>query len=248
VKKTAATSESPAEVIYFNLELGVGFRKPADKTVKQLVKESPPPSCCFIVFRTIIMPIAKILAFSGSARRHSYNQRLVEIAASGARNSGAVVTVISLRDFPMPLFDEDLERDQGLPEATLRLKALFQEHAGLLIACPEYNSSITPLLKNTLDWVSRPAPGEPSLVSFRGKSAALLSGSPGALGGLRGLVHVRAILGNIGVVVLPDQVAVGTAHDAFDGAGSLVDPAIRSRVLTLGEQLAELVRQRSAAV
>lgn len=159
-----------------------------------------------------------------------------------------MVTEISLRDFPMPLFDEDWERDQGLPEATLRLKSLFREHAGLLIACPEYNSSITPLLKNTLDWVSRPAPGESPLAAFRGKSAALLSGSPGALGGLRGLVHVRAILGNIGVMVLPDQVAVGMAHDAFDGVGSLVDAAIKSRVLSLGQQLTELVRQRNVEV
>lgn len=242
------SSPTPAEDTYFNLEPGVGFRKRPDKTVKQWFKWESLAASLLHFFPTVIMPNVKILAFSGSARRHSYNQRLVEIAASGARNCGAAVTVVSLRDFPMPLFDEDLEQDRGLPEATLRLKKLFREHAGLLIACPEYNSSITPLLKNTLDWVSRPAPGEPPLISFRGKSAALLSGSPGTLGGLRGLVHVRAILGNIGVMVLPDQVAIGTAHDAFDGAGSLADPAIRSRVLSLGEQLAELVRQRTVVV
>lgn len=238
----------PATDDYFNLEPGEGFRGLADKSVKQSVKGAGQQPCRSIICPSVIMPIAKILAFSGSARSHSFNQRLVEIAASGARSAGAVVTEISLRDFPMPLFDEDWERDRGLPEATLRLKSLFREHAGLLIACPEYNSSITPLLKNTLDWVSRPAPGEPPLVAFRGKSAALFAASPGALGGLRGLVHVRAILGNIGVMVLPDQVAVGTAHGAFDGAGSLVDSAIHSRVLSLGQQLVGLVRQRNTEV
>ena len=146
----------------------------------------------------------RILAFAGSLRRESFNKKLVPIAAKGARDAGAEVTLIDLADFPLPLFDQDLEARQGMPENGKKLKQLFIDHDGLLIASPEYNSSITAVLKNTIDWVSRPAPDEPSLVAFRSKVATLMSASPGALGGLRRLVHVRSILGNIGVIVLPD--------------------------------------------
>ena len=151
----------------------------------------------------------RILAFACSLRRDPFNKKLVSIAAHGAREAGAEVTLIDLKDFPLPLFDQDLEAEQGMPENGKKLKKLFIDHDGLLIASPEYNSSFPAVLKNAIDWVSRPAPGEPSLVAFRGKVATLMSASPGALGGLRGLVHVRSILGNIGVIVLPDQMAVG---------------------------------------
>ena len=153
----------------------------------------------------------------------SFNKTLVAIAARAARDAGAEVTLIDLKDFPLPLFDQDLEADQGMPENGAKLKQLFIDHDGLLIASPEYNSSVTAVLKNAIDWVSRPAPGEPSLVAFRGKVATLMSASPGALGGLRGLVHLRSILGNIGVIVLPDQIAVARAHEAFQPDGSLSD-------------------------
>ncbi|HEV3119460.1 MAG TPA: NAD(P)H-dependent oxidoreductase [Gemmataceae bacterium] len=128
-----------------------------------------------------------ILAFAGSPRKDSFNKRLVQIAASGARQAGATVTVIDLRDFPMPVFDQDLEAAQGQPETAKRLKNMMVAHDGFLISAPEYNSSITAVLKNTIDWVSRPVPNEPPLVAYRGKAAALMSASPGALGGLRGL-------------------------------------------------------------
>ena len=123
----------------------------------------------------------------------------------------------------------------------MQLKALFLAHDGLLFACPEYNSSVTPLWKNTIDWVSRPAPGETSLQCFDGKVAALCSASPGALGGLRGLVHVRAILGNIGVLVLPAQVAVPKANEAFQPDGSLKDPKQQASVEKLARSLADLL-------
>jgi chromate reductase, NAD(P)H dehydrogenase (quinone) len=102
---------------------------------------------------------ARILAFAGSLRRESFNKKLVPIAAKGARDAGAEVTLISLEDFPLPLFDQDLEARQGMPENGMKLKQLFIDHDGLLIASPEYNSSITAVLKNAIDWVSRPAPG-----------------------------------------------------------------------------------------
>ena len=179
----------------------------------------------------------KILAFAGSTRRASFNHRLVTIAVEHARAAGGEVTLLTLRDFPLPLYDGDLEAAEGLPKAAVEFKALMRAHDALLLACPEYNSSITGVLKNTIDWASRPAPGEAPLVAFRGKVAALLSASTGALGGLRGLVHVRAILGNIGVLVLPAQVAVPNAAAAFDAAGKLVDAATDQKVAALAKEL-----------
>jgi chromate reductase len=183
----------------------------------------------------------RILAFAGSTRRESFNKKLVAIAAHGAREAGAEVMLIDLKDFPLPLFDQDLEAAQGPPEAATRLKKLFIDHDGLLIASPEYNSSFPAVLKNALDWVSRPAPNEPPLVGFKGKVATLMSTSPGALGGLRGLVHVRSILGNIGVIVLPDQIAVAKAHEAFHADGSLKDPKQQAGIEGLGKTLASFL-------
>jgi chromate reductase, NAD(P)H dehydrogenase (quinone) len=183
----------------------------------------------------------RILAFASSTRRESFNKRVVAIAAQGAREAGAEVTLIDLKDFPLPLFDQDLEAEEGMPENGKKLKKLFIDHDGLLIASPEYNSSLPAVLKNAIDWVSRPAPGEPSLLAFRGKVAILMSASPGALGGLRGLVHVRSILGNLGVIVLPDQVALAKAHEAFQPDGSLVDPKRQAGVEGLGKTLASFL-------
>ena len=158
----------------------------------------------------------KILAFAGSTRRESYNKKLVRIAAGGAKSVGADVILLDLRDLPLPVFDEDLEAKHGLPANARQLKDLMLAKDGFLISAPEYNSSITAVLKTTIDWVSRPVPGEAPLACFNGKTAVLMSASPGALGGLRGLVHVRAILGNINVLVLPEQVAIPRAFEAFN--------------------------------
>jgi chromate reductase, NAD(P)H dehydrogenase (quinone) len=183
------------------------------------------------------MAAVKILAFAGSARKDSCNKKLVKIAVEGARAAGAEVTYLDFRDLPLPLYDGDLEDTEGLPANVLQLKALMKEHQGFLISCPEYNSSITPLLKNAIDWASRPAPDEPSLACFTGKVAVLMSASPGGLGGLRGLVHVRSILGNIGVLVLPDQKAIASAYQAFDENGTLKDESQQSGILQLGKTL-----------
>jgi chromate reductase, NAD(P)H dehydrogenase (quinone) len=187
------------------------------------------------------MMMPRILAFAGSLSRDSFNKKLVSIAAHGAREAGAEVMLIDLKEFPLPLFDQDLEAAQGPPEAATRLKKLFIDHDGLLIASPEYNSSFPAVLKNALDWVSRPAPNEPPLVGFKGKVATLMSTSPGALGGLRGLVHVRSILGNIGVIVLPDQIAVAKAHEAFHADGSLKDPKQQAGIEGLGKTLSSFL-------
>lgn len=184
------------------------------------------------------MTTAKILAFAGSARKESFNKKLVKIAAEGAKAAGAEVTYLDFRDLPLPLYDADLETAEGLPDNALKLKALMKAHQGFMIACPEYNSSITPLLKNAIDWASRSEPGEPSLVCFKEKVAGLMSASPGGLGGLRGLVHVRSILSNIGVLVLPDQKAIGSAHQAFDENGNLQDEVQQTAIMQLGGKLA----------
>ena len=185
----------------------------------------------------------KILAFAGSTRAESYNKKLVRIAAAGARAAGAEVTLLDLRDLPLPLFDGDLEARDGLPENARTLKELMKSHHGFLISAPEYNSSITGVLKNAIDWASREVAGEKPLECFAGKVAALMSASPGALGGLRGLVHVRAILGNIQVLVLPDQVAIPKAAEAFNPDGSLTDPKRHAAVEKLGSRLAEILRK-----
>ena len=185
------------------------------------------------------MTTPRILAFGGSLRRDSFNQKLAAIAAEGAREAGAEVTLIALRDFPLPVFDQDDEDGTVKPENARKLKALFREHHGLLIASPEYNSSVTAALKNVLDWVSRAdSDDEPSLSALSGKTAAITSASPGGLGGLRGLVHLRAILSNIGITVLPEQIAVSKAYEAFAADGSLKEAKQQAAVKALGGGLA----------
>lgn len=188
----------------------------------------------------------RILAFAGSARAASLNRRLIRIAAEAARAAGGEVTLLELSDHPLPVYDGDLEANEGLPANARRLKDLFLAHEGLLIASPEYNSSITPLLKNTIDWVSRSAPGEAPLACFDGKVAALLSASPGSLGGLRGLAVLRSCLSNIRVLVLPDQVAVPQANDAFAEDGTLRDAKRQAAVARLGATLVRTVAKLGA--
>ncbi len=166
-----------------------------------------------------------ILFFAGSARKDSINKKLAAYAADMARDAGAAsATVIDLADFTMPIYDGDAEAESGLPENARKLKKLFVEHDGFFIASPEYNSSFSPLLKNALDWISRPhEENEPSLYAFNGKAAAIGAVSPGAMGGLRGLVPLRMMLGNIGVTVVTGQVAVSNGFEAFDEQGRLKD-------------------------
>ncbi len=168
--------------------------------------------------------MAKLLFFAGSARKESMTKKLAKLAADMAQEAGAHVTHIDLKDFEMPLYDGDVEAQNGIPENAKKLKQLFVEHDGFFIASPEYNSSMPPLLKNTLDWISRPhEENEASLIAFNGKIAALGAVSPGGLGGLRGLVSLRMMLGNIGVTVVPSQVAVGSGFQAFDENEHLKD-------------------------
>lgn len=183
----------------------------------------------------------KILAFAGSTRVDSFNKKLIKIAAEGARNGGAEVTLLDLRNIPMPLYDGDIEKNEGIPENGKKFRELLKGHHGLLISSPEYNSSISGVLKNAIDWASRPVPGEPQLACFIDKVACLMSASPGALGGIRGLVTLRSILGNIKVIVLPDQVAVPKANEAFNEEGKLKDEKQHASIEKLGITLVKVI-------
>ena len=183
----------------------------------------------------------KILCCAGSTRSGSFNKKLIKIAMEGASKNGADVYYIDLRDFPMPIYDGDFEVEKGLPGEVKKMKEIFLNHHGFLISAPEYNSSVSGVLKNTIDWLSRPALNESTLACFKDKFAGLMSASPGALGGLRGLADLRAILSNIGTHVIPHQVAIPRAHEAFNKDGSLKDTKQHSSVEQIGTRLAELI-------
>lgn len=187
----------------------------------------------------------RILVIPGSLRRGSFARQLARAAADLAVAGGAVATLADLRDLEMPLYDGDLEDEHGLPSNAVALRRLVQQHDALLVVTPEYNASIPAVLKNALDWVSRPYAQEPGVSAFRGKTAALLASSPGALGGLRALVHLRQVLMNLGVLVLTEQYALGGANSAFGASGELVDDKHRtavgnvvSRLVTVAGKLA----------
>jgi NAD(P)H-dependent FMN reductase len=188
------------------------------------------------------------LALSGSSRQGSLNQGVLAVASAAARTAGAEVETLDLRELGLPVFDQDLEAAEGLPAGAKRLKAAMKRAQGLLIASPEYNSLVTPLLLNALDWASRPEPGEPMLAAFAGKAAGLVAASPGALGGLRGLFALRAMLQNAGVLVLPDMAAVGGLDaGAFPAPGKLADARKQAMVEKVGAGLAALARKLAAA-
>jgi NAD(P)H-dependent FMN reductase len=177
----------------------------------------------------------RILALSGSSRRGSLNQKLLDQAALGARANGAEVTSIRLSDFELPIYDADWEAEYGLPKGAQALKALLADDQGLLIATPEHNGGYTALLKNALDWMSRPN-GFPS-----GKVAALVSASRGLLGGVKSQLSLQIVLNKLGVHVIPESFALGAAHQFFDAEGGLKDANVESAVRSVGAALAETV-------
>ncbi len=173
-----------------------------------------------------------LLVFAGSLRRDSLNKKLARAAARLAEAAGARVTYIELNDYPLPIYDGDLEADEGPPDHAFRLHALIAAQQGLIVVSPEYNHSLPALLKNTLDWVSR-TPRVRGENPFAGKVVGLMSASPGTLGGIQGQDHVRRVLETVGALVLPGGVALPRADTAFDGEGNLVDPAMADRVAGL---------------
>ena len=190
----------------------------------------------------------KTLVFAASNRSDSLNRKLARSAAEELRRAGGEVTVAELTDFPMPLYDGDLEVEAGLPERAQAFKQLLREHDSLVIASPEYNGSFPALLKNTVDWASRPAPGERPGEAFRNKTAALLSTSPGGGGGRRGLRHLRELMQNLGVAVITPEVVVARGPDAFDASGRLVRPDAVDEVRQLVTSLASAVNAGAPTV
>ncbi|MGS0537213.1 NADPH-dependent FMN reductase [Pseudoalteromonas sp. SaAl2] len=180
------------------------------------------------------MTAPKIIALAGSLRKDSFNQKLINEAARFALESGAEVEVIKLADLNLPLFDEDIEA-QGTPQGAQLLKDKLRAADGILLASPEYNGSITAVLKNAIDWASRTEQG--AVPAFRNKVTALYASSPGGLGGLRGLNHVRDILSGIGSLVLADQLAVPAIHTLLDDSGRISDPVTADKVAGLAQQL-----------
>ena len=186
----------------------------------------------------------RILAFAGSARRDSLNKKLVAIAAQAAREAGGEVTLIDLDDYPMPVYHGDLEAAEGLPEHARRLRELFMRHDGLLIASPENNSSVSSLLKNAIDWLSRSIGdghgANSGLAPYRGKVAAIMAASPSPFGGTRGLPHLRQILASLGVTVVPSQLALQHANRAFEDDGRLKDAKVLEQVAKLAAALVDM--------
>ena len=167
--------------------------------------------------------MSKLLVLAGSTRSGSFSKQLARAVVRLAEAGGAVATFVDLRDYPMPLYDGDLEAAQGLPEGAVRLRALVRQHQALLVVTPEYNASLPAVLKNALDWLSRPYDKEPNVSAFGGAVAAVMASSPGALGGMRALVHLRQVLMNLGVLVITEQFALGGAGTAFTTDGALTD-------------------------
>lgn len=181
----------------------------------------------------------RLLAFSASTRKDSFNRKLLPIVVAGARAAGAEVTVVDLADYPMPIYNGDDEAATGMPEAAARLLDLLAVHQGLLVVTPEYNGFFPPLLKNTLDWMSRPDHGGQSgLRHFQGKVAAISSASPGGFGGVRSLLATRQYLTVLGLTVIPEQVTVSQANKAFTPEGALADERLAAAAANVGARLA----------
>ncbi len=180
----------------------------------------------------------RILAFAGSARRGSFNRKFLAVAIQEVEATGGSVTLVDLNEYELPLYHGDLEDADGILANAVKLIELVQSHAGLLLASPEYNSQLTPLLKNTIDWISRAE--ENPLV---GKVAAVISASPGAMGGSRSLQSARHLLLQLGCHVVPAQCILPKAHQSFDEKGGLLSPRSQKSVETLAGQLVDLTRR-----
>ncbi|MEO0651079.1 MAG: NAD(P)H-dependent oxidoreductase [Planctomycetota bacterium] len=193
------------------------------------------------------MSDVKLVAFAGSLRAGSYNHALLAYAVEEARAAGAEVELVRLADLDLPHMDEDLERASGLPAGAKRLKTVLAESHGMLIASPEYNGAPPGILKDAIDWCTRAeSKDEQPLAAFKGKVAGIMATSPGRLGGLRGLVHLRAILSGIGVHVIPDQHAVAAAHEVLGEGGKPQDDFNANAIANVARRTVEVARALAA--
>ncbi len=188
------------------------------------------------------MPAPKILVIPGSLRTGSHNVRLAALVAKELALAEAEVTRISLEDYPLPLFDADLAAGSGLPQPAVALKHMLMAHHGVFITSPEYSASVTPLIKNTIDWISRVRdPGEPTYAAFRGRVFAIGSAAASGGGGVRSLMALRQILElGCGALVIPEQVSVPRAEQAFDDMDNLKDENLAAALKTMARRLVAL--------
>lgn len=185
----------------------------------------------------------KILAFAGSLRKDSYNKKLAQAVAKMAEANGAEVTYVDLLDYPMPLFDGDIEKEEGMPKNVIKFKELMKEADGYIISTPEYNGALSGVLKNCIDWLSRSVDGDNGTAEFKGKVAGIMSASTGRLGGIRCFPSFRHILTVINMHVIPSQVAFGSAHEGFTDDGAIKDPKMVERVEGFVKELVETTKQ-----
>lgn len=186
------------------------------------------------------MPAPRILAFAASTRRESFNRKLIRVAAQGAREAGGEVTLLELGDYNVPLYNGDDEKASGPPESVRKLTEMFKAHQGFLVSSPEYNGGMPGLLKNLLDWISRPVPGDAPFLPFANKPAAIMAASPGAFGGARMLPSLRQYLSHLQMLVIPQMHGLVKAGEAFDESGNLKDAKIDARVKELGAAVVKL--------
>ncbi len=187
--------------------------------------------------------MTKIAAIAGSFREHSYNRRVLAIAAEGARNAGAEVTTLDLRDFPLPAFDADDVEQNGFNENALRLQDALNEHDGFLVCSPEYNASVPGGFKNALDWTSRANDKYKTYEVFKGKTAAIMTASPGQYGGVRCMAHLRAVFTIMGVQLLPTEASITFVGEKFDGDGAeMTDEKTKAFLEKIGATLASTLK------
>ena len=187
------------------------------------------------------MAALKILVIPGSLRSGSLNARLAAAAAHEFALAGADVTRISLADFPLPIYDGDLQSKSGVPKNAVNLKRMMSAHHGVLIVTPEYNSSVPALVKNTIDWVSRVQDAHEARGQvFRERAFAIAAASENRLGGTRSLAALRLILSACHAVVIPNQLALSFASEAYDDMDRLKHPADIETLKALVRQLIEL--------
>jgi chromate reductase, NAD(P)H dehydrogenase (quinone) len=183
---------------------------------------------------------ARILVFAGSVRAGAYSGRTADVAMKELALQGADVTRISLGDYPLPIMDEDLEKAEGVPDNALKLARLFASHDGILIATPEYNGSMPPLLKNAIDWISRVRhDGDRVLRPLPGRVVAICSSSNGHFAGIRSAAHLRAVLAHIQMEVIAPQCSVPNGADAFDDDGAFREERLRKSMTRLCATLIE---------
>ena len=190
------------------------------------------------------MRTPKILVIPGSLRVASHNARLAALVAKELALAEAEVTRISLGDYPLPLFDAEMTAEVGPPQHAMQLQRMLEAHQGVFMTSPEYSASVTPLVKNTIDWLSRSrGRGEPNYAAFRNRVFAIGAASSGAGGGMRSLLALRQILElGCGALVIPEQIVVTNAAEAFDEMDNLKDQGEAAALKATARRLVELAR------